>query len=227
MSALSVGVLLTFSATLPLGAFMASPPPAATPPPAAPRFVVVNAALTDAQLQEHIASGALTAQVVEVKLSSNQLGPDGIKALLASPIERLQSLVLYDNRLGDAGAQHLGASKKLAGVGHLDISYNQLTTAGVMEVLGPDSMVKGPTYISVAGSALGDAGVAKLVASPKLAAVDTLNLRRVGLTDAGLAAIAAAALPKLTRIDVSKNAISPAGRAILAPLRARGVRVDD
>lgn len=205
---------------------MAIPPPAAAPAPAAPGLVIVDADLTDAQLAKRIAAGAITPAMLEIKLSSNQIGPAGVEALLASPIRRLQALVLYDNRIGDAGARALGASQKLAGVGHLDVSYNQLTAAGVQAVLGPQSSIKGPTYVSVAGNAIGDAGVAGLIASPKLAAVDTLSLRRVGLTDAGLAAIAAAALPKLTRIDLSGNAITAKGLAALQPLKARGVRID-
>jgi hypothetical protein len=227
---IALGVALALSSApaqaLPVGALMASPPPVSTPPPSAPGFTLVGQALTDDQLKAKIAAGAVDARIVEVKLSSNRIGPAGVAALLASPIRAVQTLVLYDNQIADAGARALARSPKIAGVGHLDVSYNQLTSSGVQALLGPTSALRGPTYVSVAGNAIGDAGIKALVASSKLVHVDTLNVRRVGLTDAGVAAIVSADLPKLTRLNVSGNALTATGRAALAPLQARGVRVD-
>ncbi|MCA9526324.1 MAG: hypothetical protein KC549_08505 [Myxococcales bacterium] len=197
---------------------MPTPPPeapASSPAPSAPGLTLVQQQIDDARLAALVAEGRLTPAVVEVDLSSNQITAAGVATLLASPIEKLQLLVLYDNRIGDAGAQALGRAPKLAGVNHLDVAYNGLTAPGVTALVGPGTVLTGPTYLSVAGNALPDAWLDALAAGPFVPHLRDLSLRRTGLTDAGAQRLAGLPFAKLERLNVSGNALSPAGRAAL------------
>lgn len=199
---------------------MPTPPPAeqAPPdaPPMAPAFTRVNSQLTDEQLAALIAAGQIAPEVVEVDLSSNQVGPAGVEALLASPVKWLQLLVLYDNRVGDAGVERLAASPKVVGVNHLDLGYNGITGATLSRLVGPETKLTGPTYLSLAGNALPDAWLQALAAGPFPPHLRDLNLRRTGLTDEGARALAALPFGKLERLNVSGNALTAAGRAALS-----------
>ncbi|MEZ4468867.1 MAG: hypothetical protein R3F60_33305 [bacterium] len=220
---ISLGFCLAFA--LAPQVIMPSPPPEQAPPPdqappsspapAAPSVTLVQQQIDDARMAALVAEGRFAPEVAEVDLSSNQVGAEGVAALLGSPVRQLQHLVLYDNRIGDAGARALAASPKIMGVNHLDVAYNGLTADGLTALVGPGTGLTGPVYLSVAGNSAPDAWLDALKAGPFVPHLRDLNLRRTGLTDAGAQRLAGLPFAKLERLNVSGNALTPAGRAAL------------
>ena len=208
----------------------ASPPPSAAPSaaekPGPPAIDLTDQKLDDAALIARIEVGPLPA-AVDITLSSNRIGPVGLARLLDGPRAAIQTLVLYDNRIGDTGARELAGPGAARGVSHLDVGFNGITIAGWRALVGPQSQLVGPTHLSGAGNAIGDAGVEALAAGKLPAHLFSLNLRRTGLTDAGARRLAAIDFPKLTALDVSGNpALGDAGvKALQAAPWARRVRI--
>lgn len=200
--------------------------PAATPKPGPPSIDLTDKGLDDAALVARVEAGDFAA-AVDITLSSNRIGPEGLARLLDGPRPPIQTLVLYDNRVGDAGARDLAGRGAAKGVSHLDVSYNGITLDGWKALVGPESALVGPTYLSGAGNAIGDAGVEALAAGALPAHLMSLSLRRTGLTAAGAEALAAIDFPKLNQLDVSGNdALGEAGIAALkAAPWAKRVRI--
>ncbi|NEQ20278.1 MAG: hypothetical protein F6K28_13740 [Microcoleus sp. SIO2G3] len=187
-----------------------------TSPPQAPSVRIENQQLTDTQLETQIAQGLFHAEIAEVELPSNRLTANGIAALLNSPIRSLQVLNLYDNQIGDAGANLIANAEKFKGVNRLDVSYNNLSFKAIQALFGSESRLTGPTWLNVAGNSIGDAGVELIVESRYAQHLRSLSIRRTGLTDAGVRSIAnASGLANLQYLDVSGNELTAAGRETL------------
>lgn len=197
-------------------AFSESAPPDQAPPQA-PAVRLENQQLTDAQLAAQIEAGQFTTAIVEVELPSNQLTAASVAALIDSPIQSLQVLNLYDNQIGDGGAELIARTDKFKGVNRLDVSYNGLTLAGVQALFGPDTHLTGPTWLNIGGNSFGDAGTQVILASPLAQHLRGLSLRQVGLTDEGAQSLAqASALAQLQYLDVGGNPLTQAGRDAIA-----------
>lgn len=214
------------------GLSMSSPPPpgpgAASPPPRAPGVRISDQKLTDTRLGELIAAGTFHSDIVEVELPANQITGAGVAALLDSPIERLQVLDLYFNPIGDAGARAIAASPKVKGVNRLRVSYGGLSLDGLRALVGPDSVLVGPTQLDVSGNPVGDAGVEAILESRLAPHLRELGLRETGLTDTGARALAGAeVLSGLERLTIGRNALTDAGRkALRESPHLRHTRID-
>jgi uncharacterized protein (TIGR02996 family) len=106
--------------------------------------------------------GNLTA----LNLKLNQLDAGAAAELASAHAPRLARLNLCHNRLGDAGAAILARAPLVAGLRHLDLGDNDLTTAAV------EALVAAPLdrlrELSLIGSTLDDHGAGLLAACPAL-----------------------------------------------------------
>jgi hypothetical protein len=187
----------------------------------APTFEVENKKLTDHELETMIADGKVTADIVAVELSSNQLTSRALELLVASPLVRLEVLNLYDNPIDDAGANVIAHEKLFRGLGTLNISHTRITRAGVEALFAPDSMMVGPIRLSLNGLPIGDAGLDALLASRFAANLSTLSIADTGVTNAGIRRLAEGkTTPKLKFVQLSKEGLEPETIEALAEIRS-------
>jgi len=168
----------------------------------------------------------------------------GLKALAATPLPALERLELSDNKLTAAGVQALVASPLAATLRHLDIGANDVGAKAAQAIA--DAKLPRLEVLNASVCELGDAGLAKLLASKTLPALAALELHDNELTKktcaalattalpirslqlTGIAAgpegakvVAAAKLPKLVSLDLSRAKIGDAGATALAELETK------
>jgi len=148
-------------------------------------------------------------------LSGNGLGPSGAMLLSGSPfVRRLKRLDASDNGLGDAGVAALLGSTHLAGLRHLNLSQNVLTAAGASLLADAPPQLE---ELVLSDNPLGDAGAAAIAEAMHRIRVTRLHLRGCELSGEAIGGILDAG--RLYHIDVSRNAIGPAGAEALAKTR--------
>lgn len=185
--------------------------------PKPPSVTIKDQGLTDQQLETYIQQGLFHQNIVQVELSGNQITSAGVQAILSTPLHSLQVLNLYNNQIGDEGANLIAQSEKLAGVNRLLVGNNGITQTGLEALLGPESRIVGPTWIDISGSDMGDEGLHIILDRPNLEYLEGLSVRRTGITDDGANAIAHVAekMNNLRYLDVSGNELTDAGRTVL------------
>ncbi len=177
-------------------------------------------------------------------VSTNTIGLAGIAALvqLAFPLRVLR---LYQCKVDDEQLRVLGRAK--FPLRRLDLGYGSIGKAGV-EAIGRSGWPL--EKLELWACQIDDSGAEALVAADFTATVRTLSLGYNGLSDTGVAAIAAASWPQLERIAFRGDAIGAAGaralgesktlpalrsvkfedmkipKSALRPLLERGVRVE-
>jgi len=146
-----------------------------------------------------------------LELLFNIVSPARVAALAADPrLARIRTLVLHDNRLGDAGLAALVAAPGLA-LERLAVRRNGIGRAGLAALAAWPGLA-GVRSLDLAENPLGDDALAPLVASPHLAALRVLGLTKVdGALDALLEL---PVLDQLTELDLSGNHLSDRHRAI-------------
>jgi uncharacterized protein (TIGR02996 family) len=153
-----------------------------------------------------------------LKLNSNPLGPDGSKALAASPhLGKLRALELDLCELHDAGAVGLAAGGSFRELTELDLSRNQIGDLGVTALAAAPCFVK-LRRLKLWKNRCGAAGASALAASPTLSALRDLDLTGNDIGPAGAIALARSThLQKLRSLRVDEAAVGKAGkRALLA-----------
>ena len=133
-------------------------------------------------------------------------------------------LNLARKELGATGVAALVASRHLANISTLDLSFNLIGAAGEsgVEALANSPFLAHLMTLNLNNNAICAAGVEALAASPYLDNLTTLNLENnaigtYSLLDAGMSALAASPLmTKLTSLDLDGNTIGTAGVAAFA-----------
>ena len=163
------------------------------------------------------------AGLVELDLTGNEVDETGVRSLVDGPAtRRIERLKLADNPLRE-GLISLAQSDLFARLSRLD-SHLDLHRCGI-EANGAAALAASPAFaaiesLEVGENYLGDAGAAALARASHLR---VLSLVRNQISDAGAAAILAGNMPKLERLDVSNNRLTPRGVDTLkAAARDRG-----
>ncbi len=163
-------------------------------------------------------SGALPA-LEQLDLGDNRLDATAVWRLSNSrTLPRLSALHLAGNPFGDAGVRALARGpllpRMLRHAPALDLGRTDTGPAGVQALLA-GGRLRPVRILRLDGNRLGDAGLTAL------ALADLPNLRELyvgdnGITDDGALALAGAPLlNRLTRLDLSCNRLSPAGKVEL------------
>lgn len=155
-----------------------------------------------------IASPAL-AGLDTLNVSGNRITADGVAALQGR-LPACRTLVLSNNKLGDAAMAGLLAWKQLGQLEKLYLGNCGLTGDGVAQLLdGPPltALVK----LALTGNKLGrDFGGVFAAKAAKLPALRHLDLVKTGIGTAGARQVAEAKLPRITRLDLRSNRIDAA-----------------
>lgn len=157
------------------------------------------------------------AAVETLALWGNRLGTAGARHLAASPyLGRLRSLDLTYSEIGMRGMQALAGAETFADLRELRLGYNSILSAG-LKALRHARFAGNLSALHLTGNNVADAGLADLAAWPGLSRVRTLELRGNNLTAAGAEALARSPYTGgLTALDLSGNPIGEAGGKALA-----------
>jgi hypothetical protein len=139
-------------------------------------------------------------------------------------LSNLTTLLLADQRLGDANVVRLAAAN-LAHLTELNLSHNDLTSAG--------AIAESPYFtrlrkLTLRGNPLGPSGLLALLGAPFVPRLWWLDLWKTGVTDAIALELIdrAPSLPNLAWLDVRGNALSAAVRERLRAAFGPAVRYD-
>ncbi|MEB3324028.1 MAG: leucine-rich repeat domain-containing protein [Cyanobacteriota bacterium] len=123
------------------------------------------------------------------------------------PLSQLTCLILWGNKIGDAGAAALTSLTQLT---TLNLSQCQISDEGAASLVALSEL----TFLNLGGNRIGDKGVASLAHINKLT---SLNIWGNWISDVGTMSLTA--LPQLTSLHLGNNQIGDAGAAALASLR--------
>lgn len=110
-----------------------------------------------AQLTRAIASKKTQVHIVDLKLSSNAIGPGGIETIMNKLLSKhdLQSLSLDKNCIGDQGCQLVAASlQSLRSLSRLNLSFNQIGSRGINSLMRSLISCDSITYLGLSGNIL-------------------------------------------------------------------------
>eukprot|EP00961_Rhodomonas_salina_P139651 1879405-Rhodomonas_salina.1 len=146
-------------------------------------------------------------------LSSNAIGPNGMKALAPAlgKLQKLSHLALPRNRIGDAGAESLAEGVKgCTTVTILNLDHNSIGDQGAGHLAGLLAASATLETLSLANNLISDAGGEQLAAALGAAArgpqgLTTLDLGCNNFTDSRTAARLFRAGTALQRLDLSSN----------------------
>ena len=199
--------------------------------------------LSDCVVLGRLFRASLLPNLVELRLSSNRIGDEGVAVLaqgLCHPgaLPQLARLMLGNIELGDAGVAALAAALRkgaLAALECLYLTHNEIGDAGLRELAGALSAGALPQLKTLAliNNKIGDDGVSCLVApmvDGALCSLGSLYLNDNRIGAVGLASLACGirdgALPSLKLVNTLRNPASLAGRKrveeALAHARAGG-----
>ncbi|MDY3559933.1 TIGR02996 domain-containing protein [Gemmata sp. JC673] len=157
-------------------------------------------------------------QLVSLVAYRNELGCDGLVALVESPLaQTLNVLEVQNTGIGDRGSVALARSPllgRLHGPG-LNLSMNPITDEGARALAACEHLARFRELI-LRDCTVGDAGAAALASSPNVADLSILDLWQNRIGDAGARALAAS--PHLDGLDVLSlrdNRITAGGAAVL------------
>jgi uncharacterized protein (TIGR02996 family) len=199
--------------------------------------VLVPAAFRDRyrELTEAAASGAAfgpqldTAPVAafpgqdeqsRVSHSLANLNPAQFALLVRAGHLRGARVLNLSGEIGDEGVRLLLAASGLSELTHLYLTNSGISPDGVRELTALAGQLR---CLQVAGSPLGEAGVAAL-GDARWQRLDVLRLTAIGLTDAGAEALAKGTFPALSWLDLDDNALTAAGARAL--MGERGLRAN-
>jgi uncharacterized protein (TIGR02996 family) len=153
-------------------------------------------------------------------LAVRALSAEALQALVHAPLGRLDALSLCGARLGDRVVPLLAGSPLAGRVRTLSLGHNNLTPAGLRELLaGP--LADGLETLDLGFNRdLGAEGARLLAAGRGLTRLRHLNLSRTALGDEGAQALAEGPLlGRLESLDLSLNHLGPGGALALSRAR--------
>ena len=166
----------------------------------------------DEQFAEWVKGQSNTGSLVQLNLAANSLTARSIKALVASDLENIHTLLLTDNPLGDDGAKALASSAKFSATAILFLANTQITSQGAGYLFGQDSCIRFVEQLDLSKNDLGDTGVTIVANSHGVKKMTELYLDHVGMTDAGAMALAKSPnLGNVHYLSMSGNAVTEAG----------------
>lgn len=170
-------------------------------------MVAQGMSLRDAQVARMAQIPALK-ELRALDLMDNDIGPDGVRALLGAVfISTLSVLRLGDNRIGADGAQLIAHSSALQNLRALDLSNPRQAAREAY------AMVRRPSQPSIGIGAL---GALHLAQSPWLRALEHLDLAYNAINAAAARVLARAPIARsLVELELSYNAIGSTGLAAL------------
>jgi len=182
----------------------------------ATRYRLVNQGLNDDSFAEWLAGQAAATIPIELYLADNRLGPASVEALERAAFGAPMLLALEGNPIGDEGARILGSRAWFGSLGVLQLAGTGLTAAAVEALLGTESVLSNVETLDLSRNDLGDAGVEALARAPRTAGLTALALEAVGMGDRGAAALAASPLVRgLTSLSLADNRLTADGIAAL------------
>ncbi len=155
------------------------------------------------------ALGALRS-LEDLDLSTNPIGVAGARALAITELP-LRRLRLMQTHIGHAGVRALAAASFPLQI--LDLAYCDLDAAAASELAQTSWPL---TELDLWANKIGDEGMEALSRAGFTRTMRTLTLGFCGLTDAGLAALAAGTWPALERIVFRGDAFGAAGLQALS-----------
>jgi uncharacterized protein (TIGR02996 family) len=178
-----------------------------------------------------------------LRLGFSHGGDEGVAGLVRLPLAaRLKRLSLDFERLSDAAAAEIAAAPALAGLEELELPYNPIGTPGVAALASSPHLARlrrldlTDTHVPVEGvrrlaesralpalselllpSAVGDAALAVLAASPLIERLTFLNMDGHQVGSGDLEALAATTRPtRLEELSLAGSAVGDRGAAALA-----------
>ena len=134
------------------------------------------------QLTRAIASKKSQLHVVDLKLSSNTIGPGGIETLMSKLLQKheLLSLSLDKNNIGDQGCQLVAASlHTMRSLARLNLSFNQIGSRGINSLMRSLVACESVTFLGLSGNILRISGAIALAFTlsqhPRLEELDLDN----------------------------------------------------
>jgi uncharacterized protein (TIGR02996 family) len=155
---------------------------------------------------EALRGSPLAGRLKSLGVDSQRMGPAGAEALAATSFDKLRSLDLAGNDLGDEGVRALVAAPWLPRLHFLSLTYNGLGPGGV-RVLA-DAPLAGLRELDLSQNDLGREGARALARAPFLARLHRLSLAWTKLDEEALLALLAS--PHLTGesiIEVGHNLV--------------------
>ncbi len=162
------------------------------------------------------AVAAAQSALVEVGLSSNQIGDLGARSLAESPqLKQLRALDLRSNEIGAEGAAALAGAVGLARLSSLSLSHNPLGLVGVRALAGSPGMAR-LSALEVEHCGLEAEGIEALRGSPHLAGLMALGVRYNAAPSQSAAALSRIQDDRLALIQESFTRLSGEGPALVA-----------
>jgi hypothetical protein len=170
--------------------------------------VAQGMSLRDAHVARMAQLPALS-QLRALDLMDNDIGPDGVRALLGAVfISTLSVLRLGDNRIGADGAQLIAHSSALQNLRALDLSNPRQAARAAYAMVRPST--------NRATFGIGSLGALHLAQSPWLRALEHLDLAYNTLNAAAARVLARAPISRsLVELELSYNDIGSTGLAAL------------
>jgi len=158
-----------------------------------------------------------------LNLGHNHLTALGAGYLAASPrLASLRELTIFGNQLGD-GVATLATSPHLRSLRELHVGWTQATDAGLAAVLRSENLAA-VEELYLANNAFGPEASAALAAT-RLARMRRFHLRACQLTPESMRHLAAADLPDLDELELTANPVGADGvRRLVATRLLRPVR---
>ena len=129
-----------------------------------------------------IASKRSQINIVDLKLSSNSIGPGGIETMMNKLLQKhnLLSLSLDKNNIGDQGCQLVAASlQSMRSLSRLNLSFNQIGSRGINSLMRSLVVCESVTYLGLSGNILRISGAVALAFTlsrhPRLEELDLDN----------------------------------------------------
>ena len=165
------------------------------------RRLVLRGAIGDEGFAS-LCNSAHAANLTGLNVTRHELGAEALEGIGAG-LPRCTALVLTANPFGDDGLTALRTWKHLAGIETLYLSECDLTADGLAALLDGLALPRLDKLCLTNNHELGDEGAGAIVAAAaRLPRLRHLELTNTGLGQSGLAALRAAALPALRRLDV-------------------------
>jgi uncharacterized protein (TIGR02996 family) len=128
----------------------------------------------DAEAMAHLAASPLLRRLTSLMFKLLRLGDDGAGELARAPAGSLRHLSLQNNRIGPNGARALAASPLCRALTRLDLSGNAIGDAGLRALTHLDHL----RWLDVGRGTIGRQGVKSLLASPLLERLSYLGVEK-------------------------------------------------
>lgn len=133
------------------------------------------------QLTRAIVKRSETSSLIDLKISSNGIGPVGVETLMNKLLQHnLVSLSLDKNAIGDQGCQLVAASlQMMPSLSRLNLAFNQIGSRGITSLMRSLVTCKSITYLGLSGNILRISGAIALAFTltqhPRLEELDLDN----------------------------------------------------